>query len=286
MVVAHVVHDMRSSEEALGDRDSVREFSMALGLGFVQREIRVSRLEGNLEGNARMCRYRALADLAREQKCRFVATGHHADDQLETILMRLLRGAGSDGLRGIWPRRNLGRAGPHLIRPMLGVTRVEARDLCDRCGLVWREDATNLDVSRVRARLRRFVLPELLAIDPRAGAHAAASAELIRRAGAVVRARAREMIDRANRKQDKLIWKRSDLRGESPVVLAETIRRGLLDLDDGRGLDRLGHETLDQMARAIGEQSGETTRFGWGEASLAIDGKRVVLSVGDEGTDG
>jgi tRNA(Ile)-lysidine synthase len=84
-----------------------------------------------------------------------VATAHTEDDQAETVLLRLLRGAGARGLAGIAPRRG------HLIRPLLAVTRDELRGELVACGQRWREDVTNEDVAIPRNRVRHELLPYL-----------------------------------------------------------------------------------------------------------------------------
>jgi tRNA(Ile)-lysidine synthase len=104
---------------------------------------------GNLEARARAARYAALPP--------GVLTGHTADDQAETVLLNLLRGAGVDGLAGMAP-------GGH---PLLGIRRWETRALCRRLGLSWLEDATNADPAHRRNRVRAELLPLLEAIAER-----------------------------------------------------------------------------------------------------------------------
>ncbi len=130
IVVGHVVHDLRTREEVEGDRDFVRDLTAELGLSFVERAVKVRSKrrdggKGNLEALARAARYDALVEMAAEAKCRFVATAHHADDQVETLLMGIMRGVGLVGLSGMAESRLLGRAGDGngkrvwLIRPMI-----------------------------------------------------------------------------------------------------------------------------------------------------------------------
>src|SRR5262249_13089156 len=94
LVIAHLVHDMRPESEPLAHRDAPRDLASALGLPFVERSIRVKTAGGNAEAVARRLRYQALAQLASEHGCPFIATAHHAQDQLETMLMALIRGSG------------------------------------------------------------------------------------------------------------------------------------------------------------------------------------------------
>jgi tRNA(Ile)-lysidine synthase len=105
-VVAHVVHDMRAEDEALADRDATKGLAARLGLEFVESRVRLRGLSGNAEAVARRLRYAALKQLAEDHGCGFIATAHQADDQLETMLMKLIRGAGPRGLAGVAPSRD------------------------------------------------------------------------------------------------------------------------------------------------------------------------------------
>ena len=105
------------------------------------------------EGQARVARYRALEnDLTPGE---WLITGHTKDDQAETVLGNLLRGAGAAGLAGI-PRRR-----ERIVRPMLDITRTETRELAALLGLPWIDDPTNWDISLRRNALRREVIPDL-----------------------------------------------------------------------------------------------------------------------------
>ena len=142
----HVDHGLRpgSADEA----DVVRDAARHLGAGF--RAERVEVAPGpNLEARARLARYRALP--------RGVLTGHTADDQAETVLLHLLRGAGLDGLAGFDP----------ATRPLARLRRAETHGLCTELG--WRplQDPSNLDARFRRNRVRRELLPLLDAIAER-----------------------------------------------------------------------------------------------------------------------
>src|SRR5690606_35902913 len=98
------------------------------------------------EEAARYERYRALADIARQVGAGAVVTGHHQDDQAETVLYRLLRGTSPAGLAAIAPARPLAADSPvRLVRPLLEFSRAELEQEATRRGLTWREDASNAD---------------------------------------------------------------------------------------------------------------------------------------------
>ena len=89
-----------------------------------------------------------------------IATAHNANDNVETVLLHLVRGAGLDGLTGIPPRRG------RLIRPMLALSRTDIDDYLARKGIPWVEDSTNAQTDYVRNRIRQEVLPVLRSLNP------------------------------------------------------------------------------------------------------------------------
>jgi len=155
LACVHVHHGLRPEAEA--DALFVRRLAATLHVPFHLDRVIVRReppWEG-LEAEARRARYRALEARALAVGATRVATGHTADDQAETVLMRLLEGAGPRGLAGIAPARGA------LIRPLLDTRRDEILDHLASRGLRWVEDATNRDVRFLRNRLRHDVLPFL-----------------------------------------------------------------------------------------------------------------------------
>src|SRR5206468_2111324 len=115
---------------------------------------------GNLEARGRRLRYDWLANLAEACGIPWVATGHTADDQAETVLFRLLRGTGLDGLRGIASCRIL-TTNVSVIRPLLSVTRVGVLDYLAGVGQDYRTDESNADRRFTRNRIRHELLPLL-----------------------------------------------------------------------------------------------------------------------------
>ena len=158
--VAHLDHGTRG-EEGRGDARFVAELARLLGLPFDLGHWRATRA-GHFEADARRGRYEWLAGVAMARGAGFVAVGQTLDDQAETILHRVVRGTGLRGLAGMSARRRLA-PGVVLVRPLLGVSRGEVRGYLDAIGQGFREDSTNLDTSRTRARIRLELLPELAA---------------------------------------------------------------------------------------------------------------------------
>ena len=168
-VVAHFHHQLRGPD-ADADRDCAQAAAAALGLRFETDTAPVRDLRGpgeSIESAARRLRHAFLAAVARRRGLERIATGHHASDQDELFLLRLLRGAGPHGLAGMPP------AGPSpadpgliLVRPLLGLDAVRIREAAHSLGLHWREDASNLDPAFLRNRVRHDLLPLLESLQP------------------------------------------------------------------------------------------------------------------------
>jgi tRNA(Ile)-lysidine synthase len=162
--IGHIDHGLR--EASAHDAAEVRAVARALGLPFF-----LERLEGlnvssaGLEAAAREARYPALARLAAKAGAKLVATAHTRRDQAETLLLRLIRGAGPGALAGIRRRRPLAQ-GVDLLRPLLDVPRAATEALCNERGLSFLDDPHNSDPARARAKLRAL-WPQLLALNPR-----------------------------------------------------------------------------------------------------------------------
>jgi tRNA(Ile)-lysidine synthase len=161
LTLAHLNHQLR--EGADQDEAFCAGLAERFGLPFVSGRVDVraeARLEGgSIEETARAARYRFLEDRAEALGCQRIAVGHTRDDQAETFLLRLLRGAGGSGLAAIPPIRpaRVGR----VIRPLLAVRRVEVLAFLEKRDLPYREDPTNADLAIPRNRIRLQTLPEL-----------------------------------------------------------------------------------------------------------------------------
>lgn len=269
LVIAHIVHDMRERSEALADRDSVRDFAERLALPFAESQVTVG--AGNAEAGARRERYRALARIARAHSAAFVATAHHADDQLESMVMALLRGAGPAGLRGVAPSRILTRH-VTLIRPMLATTRAQAQDLCSMAGVAWREDATNSDGARFRAALRHGPLAALSALRPQGALRASRSSALLRDAAALVEQRASQVFG------EETSWSRRELQQELSAVLGHGLRRAAIRLIGASRADRLGGRVVDPVVLAIRDAATHPRSFDWpGGLRVEVTSRTVAL---------
>lgn len=160
LTVAHLDHGARG-EASRADATFVEALAGSLGLPFDLGRWQPART-GHFEADARQARYAWLLATAHARGASAVAVGHTLDDQAETILHRIVRGTGLRGLSGMPARRGLGN-GPavSLVRPLLSVSREDIRAALESLGQAYREDTSNTDLARTRARIRHDLLPRL-----------------------------------------------------------------------------------------------------------------------------
>lgn len=190
----HVHHGIRGAE---ADRDEAFSEKLCAKLAVPFQAVHVAAPEYaaqhglSLEEAARILRYEAL-ETARQQMgtpSAWIAVAHHLDDQAETVLHNLVRGAGLRGLAGMENRRN------HVIRPLLSIKREDILKWLEQNNIPYVTDSTNADPHYTRNRIRSTVLPELRVINPEASAHIAHSAALLREADAYFHALAIQYVD-------------------------------------------------------------------------------------------
>lgn len=153
--VLHLDHGWRG-EESRGDAEFVRQMAARFELPFTLETLPPAACTGNREQQARRARLRFFRAQIESGRLDRVATGHTRNDQAETVLFRLLRGAGGAGLAGIRPLVE-----PGIVRPLLDVTREDVETWLRSRGLAWREDSTNASLDFARNRLRHALLPQL-----------------------------------------------------------------------------------------------------------------------------
>jgi tRNA(Ile)-lysidine synthase len=236
VLAGHVNHQLRSAASDADERwlcQQCRELGVRLE---VRREdaATLAAAEGDgLEAAARSARYRLLTEMAERAGARFVVTAHTRDDQAETVLFRLLRGAGLRGLAGMRRFRKLS-PGVVLARPLLDETRAELEAYLHGLGQPWREDASNANIEFARNRLRHELLPyvrEHFNADADAAINRAAS--LAAEAQSLVEKLADELLARcivteqsvgsANRVAAALSV--APLRGQPAIVVREALRQ-------------------------------------------------------------
>ena len=260
---AHLHHGLRGAE-ADDDLAFVRGLCARLEvpLEWARWRARARMKRRGLAGQAglRTLRREFLAARARSVGASAIATAHTADDQLETLLMRLLRGAGLSGLAGMRPRRG------GWIKPLLEGTRADIEADLRAGGQIWRDDHSNADRSYLRNRVRHDAVPALLRVlDPDAGDGAGARAALARRVGrAAAEARgaaealegwSRRVLSRHCRIQAGEIALDSDAVASYPLAAKHMLLRRLWALAaTGRG--GLTHRHLEALSRLVGGARG------------------------------
>jgi tRNA(Ile)-lysidine synthase len=177
---AHINHGTRGKESD-ADEDFVRALCRSLNIPFFATKLNLPPMVN--EAAMRDARYEALLGCAREYSCRQLATGHTADDVLETLLLNLLRGASALGWGGIPPQREL--EGILLVRPLLKISRAQVRAFLKSRGMAWREDSSNDDPKYLRNRVRHELMPKLLDLG---GTQASQLARQTARSAQVLRA--------------------------------------------------------------------------------------------------
>ena len=174
---AHLNHQLRGAE-ADADEAFCGDLAAASGIRFVAGRSDVAALAResgrSVEDAARVARYRFLNDTATALDAAAIAVGHSRDDQAETFLLRLIRGAGAAGLAGIRPRAD------RVIRPLIDISRAELRQYAAAHGLEFREDTSNADLRIPRNRVRHELLPHLERFSPVIAATLARAAGLAR----------------------------------------------------------------------------------------------------------
>jgi tRNA(Ile)-lysidine synthase len=201
--VVHFNHNLRGTESDADERFVAQlarhhELELHCDRADVAKYAEVQHL--STEAAARKLRYQYFRRLMAEERLNCIATGHTLDDQAETVLLRLVRGAGTRGLAGIYPgitypelgpaSSNLGVTNPQLlvhssrfsvIRPLLGTVRAELEGYLREIGQDWREDSSNRDLRHARNRVRHGILPRLeRTLNPKVKEALAETAEIAR----------------------------------------------------------------------------------------------------------
>lgn len=254
LTVAHFDHGWRP--ESADDTSAVAALAQRCGYHFLTA--RADPLTARTENAARTARYAFLRQVARETSSSVITTGHTQDDQVETLLLHLLRGAGSHGLAGMRPRS------ADLARPLLATTRPELEAYLQAHQLQPRRDPTNDDPRFARNRLRQLVLPALEAFQPRALRALARAAEILAEEDQLVE----ELTTRTQATTPDVLHNQNAFAASPVAIQRRLLRRVLPDLD---------FEHVDSVRREI--LAGRGVALGRRPASAAAAGAVPTLSV-------
>jgi tRNA(Ile)-lysidine synthase len=272
LIVAHIDHGLRGPASR-ADARFVAALARKLHLPCVSKRLKLK--PASSEDAARQARLQALAEMCRKRKCAGVVMAHHADDQAETILMRIFRGCGIDGLAGIAPQSRI--AGMTIFRPLLEFRRAALRDYLRQIGQSWREDQTNATDQFLRNRLRRQVMPLLESLWPRAVEALGRLAVLAAESQELVNVGVRQYMDEtpAWRHGRIIQFPRDPLRDIPPAVASEMLRQ-LVEAIQGTH-EAPDFERLREAARILrGLHGGKTVQLGAG-ITLSTRGGLVRL---------
>jgi len=167
LVLCYLDHQIRAKKETEKDINILKYTAERLELEYCigHQDVPAYCQQNNLslEDGARQLRYRFLSSIAEDKQAKYIATGHHQDDNSETILLKFIRGSGLRGLSGIQPISRYQEM--HLVRPLLNYTKKELKLLVDKQKLKFNEDLTNRDEKIKRNLMRKKIIPQIKKIN-------------------------------------------------------------------------------------------------------------------------
>jgi tRNA(Ile)-lysidine synthase len=274
LVVAHLDHDLRAS--SLDDAVWVEELARRLGYEFEHERARLKagavEAPDNLEQAARRARYEFLARVCARRAAPAVLTAHTMDDQAETVLLRLLRGSGAEGLGGMEPVRLLDESSDVLLaRPFLNwARRAQTVEYCRSRDVEFREDEMNEDESFARVRVRKRLLPLMRGFNARVVEGLARTSQLLREDARALNRMAATLLEEAKESAYDSKDSQEGLRVAVLKAAPEALRRRALRLwlMEARGnLRRLEMVHLLAVERLLsGERGGRLAQLPGGAA--------------------
>lgn len=260
LVLAHFSHGLRPTADKRETR-LVARLAESLGLDVKLGSASV----GPSEAAAREARYGFLAKVSAELGACAVGTAHTLDDQAETALLRLVRGAGLRGGGGIreWSSREIGSHQVQLLRPLLVLTREQTEAVCREADYRPAADGSNRSLRFARNRVRSRVLPELARINPAARAALARFADNAREDDEALEALARDAVAGSERRStERVVWGRTKLAQLPMALLVRVLQTAWRHVaGDAAALSRA---KLDAMGRLIRRSDGGEITLGQG----------------------
>ena len=248
LVAAHLDHGLRpeSGDDVAFCASFCADLGIALRSGTADVRATARREGCGIEDAARRDRYAFLRRVKEDEGAAVIAVAHNRDDQAETLLLRLLRGAGATGLSAMRPRNR------DVIRPLLGLSRRAVRRHLESRGLAWREDSTNADPAFLRNRVRHELLPLLEdRFNPRLRETLARTASLLADEAALVDELAEDLAKRTVRvRGDEAVVAYREL-AQAPRALARLVLRRALGAAGGlAGVAAVHVEKLLDLSRS------------------------------------
>lgn len=248
VVAAHLDHALRpdSVEDAVFCEQLCARLRVPLRMARVDVRARARRDHGGIEEAARLERYAFLRSVQRAERAVAIAVAHTRDDQAETFILRLLRGAGSAGLASMRPRSG------EIVRPLLDVSREQVLAHLKARGLAWREDPTNADTALLRNRVRRELIPYLESrFNPKLREALARTASLLGDEAEVLSHLGRALLDASSRRDgDAIVLTLAGLRSRPRAVARAALRLALEQVGGLRGISASHVERMLDLARS------------------------------------
>ena len=273
LVLAHFDYQWR--EESAGDAHFVEKLAGQLGCKHVKGQAGQQGFQNEQE--ARQQRYAFLLEMARSEGARFVVTAHTADDQVETILDRILRGTGLRGLSGI-PRTRVLDEGIVLLRPLLCCYKAELKEYLDELGQGWCEDESNLDTDFTRNRIRHQLVPLLKSeFQPSVEESLLNLAELAGQTQQFLQSHAGQLAERAvtvarDDQQQKVTIDLSALASVPPLLVREMLVETWCQLDWPR--QAMGMRQWNQLLEMIQDETTPSSQTFPGNVRVTRDEKK------------
>ncbi len=282
--VLHFNHKIRGTD-AEQDQQFVAALAAQYSLDFHTSTVDVPAYAAehklSLEAAGREARYAFFESFFHAHSLDVVATGHTLDDQAETVLMRVLRGAGTKGLAGIFPAKHV-EGGGTIVRPLLCTRRADLRSYLQEIKQAWREDATNVDLQYTRNRIRHGLIPLIESrFQPNVVPALAQLAEVAREEECYWQAEVSRVLAAVARQASS-----SDLTVNVPALLAfpPALQRRILRECFQRLRIAMGFEHLERLLRLARSQSGRVCELpgGWTvshngqELSFASRGPKTI----------
>ncbi|KXK01118.1 MAG: tRNA(Ile)-lysidine synthase [Nitrospira sp. OLB3] len=275
LAAVHCNFGLRGAESA-ADEAFVADFSQRLRVPCVIRDLSSlfprDKPPRSVQATARAARYRVFQEVARELGANRVALGHQADDQAETVLLRMLRGAGLRGLSGMPHRRGL------FIRPLLTVSRREILTYLQSREVPYRLDSSNRKSIYLRNRIRQEVLPVLTALSPAVVPLLARQADLVREDDRFLDALAAGRLKRLVHSRDRttILVDRYGLTAQPTALQRRMLRQAVEALVSPPRVMR-GEELLSILDTVASARSGKVWRVG--AVTVRCEQRLIRLSV-------
>lgn len=265
-IAVHVHHHLRGA----ADEEAAHVMVVCERLSVDCRcvDIHPAAAVGNCAAAARRLRYDAMAQMAVSCHAKTVLVAHHAQDQLETMITHLCRGAGLRGLGAMDVTTPL-REEVDLLRPFLRADRSDLQSFCHAADLTWRDDATNSDPSTLRGWLREQVTGPLMDRFPDAARRAAGTADDLSAAAKWIDAAAQELGTGPS-------WSSQELMAVGSLIAGTTLRRSAVA--SGASPDRLGRQAIEAVMDAMAHPSGKARGFDLGDGvTVTVDRDHVTM---------